>query len=423
MNECLLQFIWQFQYFNKHGLCTTAGELLLIRHPGTLNRHQGPDFFEAAISIGTTLWIGNIELHLRASDWNRHHHADDLHYRKIILHVVWQEDEVLYDLYGNIMPTLVLEHRIAGSLLHRYRHMMENPLQIPCASFLPALSELAWYAWKERLAAERLERKAGQVLNSLQHCGNDWEEVCWRLMAANFGIKVNAALFEQVAISLPIRLLAKHRSQAMQLEALLLGQANLLTGKQKDHYFMLLQREYFFLQKKYKLTPVAAQPAFLRMRPASFPTIRLSQLAVLLNRTPQLFSNLTDAKNVKQLLAWFAGIGAREYWQNHYRPGGSSGNQVKYLGKQMAENIVINTAIPLLFANAHYQGVETEKANIFYWLYHLRAEQNHITRSWQRSGITVRSAMDSQAVIELSNNYCMAKRCLECAVGNRILNL
>jgi hypothetical protein len=420
MNERLLQFIWQFQYYNKQQLITSQGEALHIERPGTRNHHQGPDFSEAIIRIGNTKWVGNIELHLRSSDWYRHKHVSDSNYHNIILHVVWEEDSPVYDLNGNMFPTLVLQPLIPKILLERYVQMMETMVVIPCHSFLPAMDNLNWCAWKERLAAERLERKSQHILLLLRQSGHHWEEVCWWMLATNFGIKVNSALFEMVAKTIPVNLLAKHRNQIHQLEALLLGQANLLSGKYDDDYALLLQREYRFLKKKYSLQPVGKQPAFLRMRPAAFPTVRLAQLAMLVHRSLPIFSMIKEEKSCKKIQEAFM-VTANDYWHYHYRFNEPASFQPKHLGRQMAENILINTVIPVLFAYGSYSKEEQYKEKAIQWLYEQPPEQNQITKQWQRSGIAHRSALDSQALIELTNHYCMHKRCLDCAVGNRIL--
>jgi hypothetical protein len=420
MNERLLQFIWQFQYFSRQSLLTTEGEPLLIERPGTWNHHQGPDFSEAVLRIGTTKWVGNVELHLRSSDWQRHQHTGDAHYGNVILHVVWEDDRPVQDGNGHVIPTLVLSNRIPKLLLERYLQMMQTMVAIPCTAFLPVLEELSWGAWKERLAAERLSRKAEQVLVSLRSSNQHWEEVCWWMLASNFGIRVNSALFEQVAKTLPINLLAKHRGQIHQLEALLLGQANLLSAHYEDDYAIMLQREYRFLKKKYQLVPVNRQPAFLRMRPAAFPTLRLAQLSMLVYHTNGLFTQLKEATDHKSVLAMFM-VTANDYWHYHYRFDEATDYQPRHLGRQMAENIMINTVIPLVFAYGLHTGEEAYKEKALQWLYQLPAEYNQLTRGWQRSGIANRSALDSQALIELTNHYCIHRRCLDCAVGNRIL--
>jgi hypothetical protein len=420
MNEKLLQFIWQFQYFNRQSLHTTEGEVVVIEKPGQWNHHQGPDFSEAIIRIGLTKWVGNVELHIRSSDWARHHHGTDARYGTIILHVVWEDDQPLQADTGVLVPTLELQHRIPGLLLERYRQMMETLVTVPCHAFLPALDQLGWTAWKERLAAERLERRATHIMELLQQSGQHWEEVLWWMIAANFGIRVNATLFGAVAKSLPTALLGKHRQQIHQLEALLLGQANLLDGQYEEPYPVMLQREYRFLKKKYKLDPVHQQPAFLRMRPAAFPTIRLAQLAMLLYRTTGLFAIVKDATDPKKLVDQFM-VTANDYWHYHYRFDEETVAMPKQLGKQMAENIMINTVIPVLFAYGLYTGNELHRERAVQWLYQLPAEHNQLTRGWQQSHVQHTTALDSQALIELTNHYCINRRCLECAVGNKIL--
>lgn len=420
MNERLLQFIWQFQYYQKQDCRTTQGEALHIDRPGMLNTHQGPDFSEAIIRIGTTIWAGNIELHLRSSDWYKHRHTSDANYGNIILHVVWEDDRPVHDRNGHPVPCFELRSRIPGLLLERYRLMMETMQVVPCHPFLPAMEHLGWMAWKERLAAERLERKSAHVLELLKQSNHHWEEVCWWMLAANFGIRVNSVLFEMVANSIPVNILAKHKNRIQQLEAVLLGQANLLSGKYEEAYPVMLQREYRFLKKKYGLRPVSKQPAFLRMRPAAFPTVRLAQLAMLLYQSSGLFARIKETDQPEKALQWFM-VTANDYWNNHYRFDEITAHRPKHLGKQMAENILINTVIPLLFAYGLNSKEEVYKERCIQWLYRLPAEQNRITLQWQKWGIIHHSALDSQALTELTNQYCVNKRCLECAVGNKIL--
>ncbi|NCI47074.1 DUF2851 family protein [Sediminibacterium soli] len=420
MNEKLLQFIWQFQYYNREDLQTTEAECLHIEHPGQWNGHQGPDFLAASIRIGNTRWAGNIELHIRSSDWHRHQHTGDTRYSNIILHVVWEDDRPLCDERGNPVATVVLEPRVPKLLLERYRQMMQTLARVPCHSFLPVLSALAWRAWKERLVAERLSRKAAQMHTVLRQTQYHWEEVCWRMLAANFGLKINSTLFELVAQSIPVTVCAKHRTQLLQLEALLLGQANLLSGKYTDAYACMLQKEYRFLQKKYSLHPVSKQPAFLRMRPAAFPTIRLAQLAMLLTKTKGLFQEIKNTGDIDALRNLFM-VTANDYWHYHYRFDEETAFHPKQLGRQMAENIIINTVAPLLFAYGSYQQDHGFTERAVHFLYRLSPEKNPLTKGWQQAGIDHSSALDSQAFIELTNHYCSNRRCLDCAVGNRIL--
>jgi hypothetical protein len=415
MNERLLQFIWQFQYFNAHQLTTDEGEPLQIFHAGTFNTNQGPDFLNASIKTGNTTWVGNIELHVKASDWEKHRHTPDPNYRNVILHVVWENDLSITQ-----ASTLSLKERVPKVLLERYQELMQGSLKMACRSFLPALSTLQWVSWKERLVVERLERKSARVVLLLKQSKQHWEEVLWWMLASNFGVKVNCDAFEAMARSLPLTLVAKHKNQIHQLEAMLLGQANLLNGSLAEDYPKMLQKEYLFLRKKYDLQPVKILPHFLRMRPANFPTVRLAQLAMLINHSTHLFSKIKEmgsVKEVKDLL----NVTANDYWHYHYKFDEVAEYHPKHLGNQMAENIIINTILPVLFAYGAYTKLEVYKEKATSWLQQLGAEQNAITRQWTGAGVENKSALDSQALIELSNKYCNHQRCLDCAVGNKVL--
>lgn len=420
MNERLLHFIWQFQYFNKHNLETTAGESLQVLHPGRLNTNQGPDFSAAKLRIGGTVWVGNIELHVNASDWFAHHHTADANYARIILHVVWNNDVIVPGNSGEPLPTLELQPLVPVIMLQHYTALMQANGPVPCASFLPVLENVAWLAWKERLVAERLQRKADQVLEQLHQAGKHWEEVCWWQLARNFGMKVNAALFEQVARSLPVTQLGKHKHQLHQLEAMLMGQAGLLNGSFTEDYPQLLQREYRFLAKKYTLEPVAKAPDFLRMRPANFPTIRLAQLAVLIQQSSHLFSKILETGSpvaLRKLLD----VTANDYWHYHYLFDEPTAYKPKKLGKLMAENVIINTIVPLLFAYGIYHQNNRYKEQAVQLLNQLPPEHNAITREWERYGVANEQALDAQALLELKQEYCCAKKCLHCAIGTRLL--
>jgi len=415
MNEHLLQFIWQFQYYNQQHLASDEGEALQVLHPGQLNRNQGPDFLNASIRLGNTTWAGNIELHVLSSDWQKHRHSNDPNYRNVILHVVWEKDDAT-----NQFPTLVLKERVPKVLLERYAQLMQHALQQACTPFLPALSAIGWMAWKERVMIERLERKSARVCSMLQESNNHWEEVLWWMLAANFGIAVNTEAFEAMARSIPVNILAKHKHQLHQLEALLQGQANLLHGNFSDYYAIMLQKEYLYLRKKYKLTPNTILPHFLRMRPANFPTVRLAQLAVLINTSTHLFSKIRELGAVTEVKA-LLDVTANDYWHYHYRFDDEQSFQPKHLGRQMADNIIINTIVPVLFTYGMVTGQNQYEDKAISWLQQLSAEQNAVTRLWVKAGVSNHTAFDSQALKELTTYYCNQQRCLECAVGNKIL--
>jgi len=349
MTEKLLQFIWQFQYYHQHELVTVADEPLIILSPGKLNANQGPDFLDASIRIGNIVFVGNIELHVYSSDWIKHKHSTNKQYANVILHVVWLYNVEVLDQHQNSIPTLVLQDRVAKVLLQRFELLMNDYAVIHCKKFLPVLSDIEWLSWKERLAVERLAIKSQRVLVFFEEANHHWEEVFWWMMASNFGIKVNAALFESVARSISINILAKHKTQINQIEALLFGQANLLEDTFEEAYPKLLQREYNFLKKKYRLNKVNINAYYLRMRPANFPTVRLAQLAMFLYQSNHLFSKIKEFDSLKEVKKLFD-ITCNDYWHYHYVFDTETSYHPKHLGKHTVDTILINTVVPLLFA-------------------------------------------------------------------------
>jgi hypothetical protein len=420
MNERLLQFIWQFQYYNRNELKVEHGDELTVIHPGTCNTHQGPDFLDGKIIIGNTTWAGNIEIHVNSSDWIRHKHGSDTNYSNIILHVVWNNDATISYHNGSILPVLKLDSLVSKLLLDTFKDLMARKAFVPCEIYLPVFNEMKWTGWKERMIIERLQRKSAFVLELLKQANNHWEEVFWWMLSRNFGLKINADIFEAVAKSLPLNIVGKHKNQIHQLEGFLLGQAGLLDGHFAEDYPNLLKREYIFYQKKYQLKPVFVKPYFLRMRPANFPTVRLAQLAMLIHTSSHLFSRIKETGSIagiKELL----NVTANDYWHYHYLFDEPGEYYPKQLGKQMIENIIINTVTPILFAYGVLNGDAVIKDKALEWLAELLPEKNSITQKWTSFGLTNNNALESQALIELKNNYCNKRRCLECAVGNTIL--
>ncbi len=415
MTERLLQFIWQFQYFTKSELSTTAGELIQIIYPGQYNTNQGPDFADAKIKIGKTTWAGTVELHINTSDWTKHNHQQDKNYNNVILHVVWENDKA-----GNNIPVLELKGRVSKILLYCYEELMHADSFIPCEKSIHSVREIVWKSWKDRLLAERLIRKAAIVDNYLQQNNYHWEETFWWLLARNFGMKVNTEAFEAIARSVPVNILAKHKNQVHQLEALLLGQAGLLEEKFTDDYPILLQKEYRFLQSKYRLKPISLPLHFLRMRPGNFPTIRLAQLTMLVHQSVHLFSKVKEVHSVKEIKQWFD-VTANDYWHYHYRLAERSAFKKKKLGAAMIDNIIINTIVPVLFSYGSYYKEQQYKDKALQWLEGIAAEVNRITKGFLQLGIENKNAFDSQALIELKNEYCSKKRCLDCGIGNALL--
>ena len=416
MTERLLQYIWQFQYFNRNNLLTEEGEQLQIMHPGSINSNQGPDFTDAKVKINETTWAGSIEIHINTSDWRNHKHSSDKNYKNVILHVVWQHD-INLDLPCS---TLILEDKVPKLLLSKYDELMNAGNFIACEKNVQQVNSLTWQSWKERLLVERLEQRTQHIFDQLKKNNNHWEETFWCLLAKNFGIKLNSIAFERIARSVPVNILAKHKGQIHQLEALLFGQAGLLDEAFTEDYPVMLQKEYRFLKKKYNLQKIEGSLIFLRMRPSNFPTIRLAQLAMLVHNSLHLFSKIKEAndlKNIKQLLQ----VTANDYWHYHYVFDETSAFKKKKLGEQMTGNILINTVVPILFAYGHYHHENVYKDKALQWLEDIKAEKNSITNGFESLQVENKNAFDSQALIQLKNEYCNKKRCLDCSVGNKLL--
>ena len=416
MTERLLQYIWQFQYFNKTSLQTVEGETVEIVYQGSYNTNQGPDFFEAKLKIGNTLLIGNVELHCKTSEWNTHKHSADKNYANVIAHIVWENDCTL----PNNLPTIILQDRVSKILLKKYQKLLNTSSFIPCENSISTVPEITWLSWKERLLIERLEQKSTIVNEYLSKNNYHWEETFWWMIAKNFGIKVNSEAFEKIAQSIPITVLAKHKNQLHQIEALLFGQAGLLDKDFEEDYPILLRKEYQFYKSKYNLQSTNANLFFLRMRPANFPTVRLAQLAMLIVHSVHLFSKIKEieeVENVKKLL----NVTANDYWHYHYNFDELSAYKIKNVGVQMINNLIINTVIPILFAYGHYTKEHNFKDKALRWPTQLTAEKNSRINGFLALQITIKNAFDSQSLLQLKNEYCSKKRCLECAVGNKLL--
>ncbi len=419
-SEDLLQFIWQFSFLEKiEELKTAEGERLQIIHPGSINTNAGPDFLNAKIKIGETLWAGNVELHLKSSDWLKHKHDENKAYEKLILHVVYENDT---DLSLNF-PVLEIKNHIRPTLLERYEELMRLDKQIPCQAHLKDISPLRKTHMLERVLIERLERKTQEVEQLLLKTNNHWEEVFYILIAKNFGLKINQVPFQKVAENTPLKLFAKHKNSLTQIEALLFGQAGFLEQNHEDDYFQELKKEYKFYGNLYSLKNIPPhQINFLRLRPANFPTIRLAQFAKLLFQSSHLLSQILETKDLKKLFKLFD-VTASTYWNTHYRFGTESeSDQAKTLGKTFIELLVINTIIPLVFIYGKSKGENQYCVRAMTWLEELKPEKNNLTKAMQLVGFDLKNAKDSQALLELKTNYCDSKQCLKCRIGYAIMN-
>lgn len=420
MNERLFQYLWKNSLFRPEELKTTAGETVVVIDPGQLNQNAGPDFLDGRIKIGNTVWAGNIELHLNASDWKRHAHDQDPAYQNIILHVVLKNDE--QDVLGNF-PTLVLDGRFPEDVLNRYQRLMGKEEKIACHQQIGNFPKIKWQSWLNRLLAERWEEKLTEWETLWQQSGKDWRQLLYYRMAANFGFHVNREPFLQLALSLPLQVLSKHRQQPKQLEALIFGQSGLLNAvSEEDDYVIALQKEYHFLRRKYELTPLAAyQWKFMRMRPSNFPTLRLAQFAMLIHQSLDLFSKMMEVREEKEIYSLLE-VQAGKYWDNHYRLGVESKENVpKKLGKEAMRNIIINTIAPMQFLYARLQGADNLVENSVNLLQSLPPEKNNIIREWKAIDKFPEDAAESQALLQLFSSYCSSRNCLDCAVGSYLV--
>jgi hypothetical protein len=419
MKESLLQWIWQYRYFNSHDLQTASGEALQVLHPGQPNIHQGPDMQDARIRIGDTCWAGTVELHVAASDWRKHAHQRDKNYRNVILHVVWVNDIEGPALAGQReIPTLVLEHRVSKWMLRQYEAWMGSRDLVPCEQQLKGVEETIWDDWKQRLTDRRLREKMSVIRADLDANRQSWEETCWWLMAKTFGGPVNASAFGMVARSLPLTILSRLGDE--QVEALLLGQAGLLEGVFQDEHPRRLQQDFRHLRVKYAL-PVHPVPAnFLRMRPGNFPTIRLAQLAGMLGTAGFWFSRCKEASSIGELKKLME-VKAGSYWEDHYIPDRPSVRRVRRLGEGLKDSLLINVFVPLLYTYGVLRNEPELRDKALGWLMALPGERNSVTEGWAKLGVGCRHAGDSQALLELKKHYCDQKNCLQCAIGKLIL--
>ncbi|MDX5443583.1 MAG: DUF2851 family protein, partial [Hymenobacteraceae bacterium] len=387
MKEDFLHYIWQFQYFDKTGLCTTDGQPLTVLKPGYHNTNAGPDFTAARIRIGDIDWTGCVEVHIQATDWFKHRHQQDEKYDQVILHVVWEADTPVQLSDKTALPTLELKNRISDKLLQNYHLLSLDKKGLPCEPMWPTLNSISKTMMLERALVERLQQKGDQVLELHRQNNYDWEETAYQVLLRSFGFKINQEGFSKLAQQLPYNILRRHRHSVLQLEALLLGQAGFLEEGQEDEYLQKLRVEYKYLQHKYKLQPLAVKDwNMLRMRPANFPPVRLAQLAMFLHRHEHLFSVMqheTDLSKLEQLFK----VQQSAYWQKHYLPGRVSARKLSSIGRSSIHNLIINTVVPLQAAFARfYQDHELLQRGI-YVLQQLLAENNHITRLFLDLGV------------------------------------
>jgi hypothetical protein len=423
MQERLLHFIWQFQYFNKQGITTLTQDPVNIIHPGYANRNAGPDFLNAKVEIDGILWSGNVEIHIKSSDWETHNHHLDPAYDNVTLHVVWENDKDIYRKDGTAIPTIELKHKTRPSLLKKYNELINNPDNTPCSNSFKDVKEISVISMIDRAFMQRIEHRTEWIHRMLDEKKGDWEEISYQALARNMGFKTNADAFFSLARSLPYKILCKHIDQPVQIEAMLFGQAGFLDENGYDDYLNVLRKEYEFLSHKYGLGENKLnrfQWKFMRMRPANFPTIRLAQFAALLIQNRNFFGLVRDFIDKKHLETALMAVQGR-YWQEHYDFGKMAKRLNHGITRDGAANIMINTVAPLLVAygkatdNQHF----VDKA--IGLVSEIPAENNHVMTMWKNMGVGIKNAFDSQGLLELFNDFCSKKRCIHCNIGMQLL--
>ncbi|MHA7060211.1 DUF2851 family protein [Aquimarina sp. M1] len=424
MNEELLHYVWKYEKFNFSNLKTTSSLSIVIQRVGNHNKmNAGPDFFNAQLIIDNQKWAGNVEIHIKSSDWYAHHHESDPAYDNVILHVVWKDDMNIFRKDNSVIPTLQLKDYIDEAVLYRYQKLFRNRDKgwIQCEKQLTDVPDFTIFNWQERLYLERLEQKSELILELLNNSMNDWEAVLFKLLAKNFGLKINSDAFLSLANSFDFSLVRKCSTDTTQLEALFYGQAGLLNSDSNVSYVQELLKQYKFLKNKFKLTNQGVLSFQLfRLRPSNFPTIRISQLAILYFRNQHLFSKVIQTKSLTKFYELFS-VAASNFWKTHYTFDKESANRNKTLTKSFIHLIIINTVIPLKFMYAKNQGKDVSE-EILGLISQLPAEKNAITDKFGSLGITIEDALHSQSMIQLKYNYCDQKACLRCAIGNYLLN-
>ncbi|MEP3838929.1 MAG: DUF2851 family protein [Algibacter sp.] len=422
MREDFLHYIWKHKKFQIHNLKTTVGEPVVVNSVGQHNFNSGSDFFNAILKIGEQLWAGNVEIHIKASDWFLHGHEQDSAYDNVILHVVWEDDTEVFRNNNTPIPTLVLKDVIDEALLSNYKRLFASDNKwINCENDFDNTDDFVLANWLERLYFERLERKSETIETLLKASNNDWEAVLFKMLTKNFGLKVNGDSFFSLAQSIDFSIVRKTQSNPQALEALLFGQAGQLDQDVENAYYSGLQKEYRFLKLKFKLSNSnVLLIQFFRLRPPNFPTIRLSQLASLYNIHQNLFSKIIEFNTLDDFYNLFK-VSTSEFWKTHYTFQKESKGSKKVLSKSFIDLLLINTILPIKFSYAKQKGqdIDTEILEIASLL---ASEKNSIVNAFNGLKKVSKSSKDSQALIQLKTEYCDKNKCLKCAVGNALIN-
>ena len=414
-----MHYVWKYRLYADTELATTEGFPVEVIDPGIQNANAGPDFFNAKIRIGDTLWAGNVEIHRKSSEWRIHRHDRNPAYNSVILHVVEECDELACHTDGTVVPHMTI--RVPPKVVQNMEWLLSHDKTLPCSRRICEIDPLHISAWMSALLTERMERKTEDVFALLNQYTNDWNEVFYITLMRNFGFGVNSDAFEWLAKSLPYKCILKQRCNSLQIEALLFGQAGLLNDDYSDAYYQSLQREYGLLRIKYGLQPLEKSLfKTMRTRPVNFPHLRLAQLAAIWVHNDMLFPNVLECTDLKKLRDMF-NVTLSEYWDTHYHFKGASPARQKRIGANAAYIVMINTVVPILFAYGKKRQQPDYCARALQALEKIPPERNSLVSDFVKAGIRAENASDTQALIQLGRAYCEKKKCLYCRIGFRLI--
>jgi hypothetical protein len=421
VKEEFIHYAWKYKLYDFPILATNKGERIEVISPGVHNTNAGPDFLNAKIKIGDILFVGNVEMHLNASDWYAHKHDADSAYENVILHVVLNDDKPVFNAQNQLIPCLEISPFLHPGAVEKYHILMAGKRRIPCETLLVEnpISDTSF--WLERLVVERMVEKSTRILETLEKTKNDWETTAYITFMRYLGSGLNNDAFQQLAENTPLSLLRKNTFQPQAIEAILFGQAGFLE-KETDAYSEQLRKEYLYQQQKYKLSALHSGCwKFSKIRPSGFPTLRLAYVAALIASDADFFQSLLRCNTVEQVNNVLE-VPLSDYWRQHYTFGKKPARKVNPIGKGFMQNIIINVVAPLRFAYAAYLDNEEEREIAIELLHQCKAEVNGIVDMWAELGITAKDAAESQALIQLKKFYCDKKKCLNCGFSKQLLS-
>ncbi len=422
MNEDFIQFVWQFMRFDASGLKTDDGQSIRVLSQGRLNTDSGPDFSSGRIFIDDIEWIGNVEIHTVASDWDAHNHQHDSAYNNVILHVVYENDRSVFDQTGRKIPTIELKNRIDPYAIHVWQKLSNSKHQVACKDELKTLDEIVIQQTLNRNLIQRLERKTNEIEHACHKSNNDWEYVLHSILFRAFGFRVNSLPFSILSNALSFRMIESTRHNQFQLEALLFGQAGFLEDEFEDDYPAMLRKEFLHLKNKFQLKPLSKSIwKMSRMRPNNFPVLRIAQLAAILANVPKLYRQVIETDGYDELKSIFSDHPPHAYWQNHSSFDKNTTARSATLGRVSINTLMINSIAPFVFYYGRVHNREELCDLALNLLYDIPPEKNGIIRTWSELGVEAKNAADSQALIQLKNENCSRKNCVSCAIGTKLL--